>query len=138
MDPAQARSLQAQLDSEVTSMKSIQESISKLIPTRQKLLTQYNENTMVKKELDLCSDNDSVYKLTGPVLIKCDVSDAQSNINNRIKYFTNELERIDINEKSLLDQRNKQQEKIQNIQNAARHAYQQAVQSATKQQSVTA
>jgi prefoldin beta subunit len=141
MDQATALRLQASLDSEVTEMKNVQSKINELIPVRQKILTQLNENNMVKTELDLLSSSDdgnSVYKLIGPVLIKQDLDEAKQNVENRIKYFKGEIERMDKQEKEYMQQRTTQQSKIQKIQENARQLYQQAVSKATQQQQQSA
>ena len=44
-----------------------------------------NENMTVKKELDSLKEGQKVYKLVGPVLLRVDVEEAKSNVDNRIK-----------------------------------------------------
>ena len=56
---------------------------------------QYNqkkyENEQVKVELDLADDNDVVYKLVGPVLMKEDLSEARSTVEKRIEFINKEM-----------------------------------------------
>lgn len=80
--------------------------MNSLANKRSQLLTQLNENEMVKKvqptrlyygtqlfkqELDIVEEDANVYKMIGPVLIKQDKSEAQSNVGKRIEFINTEL-----------------------------------------------
>lgn len=56
-----------------------------------KLMSQYNENDMVLKELKLLEPEANCYKLTGPVLLKQDVDEAKSNVEKRLQYIGDEM-----------------------------------------------
>ena len=60
-------------------------------------LAQFNENTLVKGELDLLGDTDPVYKLVGPVLMKVDLDDAKENVAKRVEFIESEIKKIDAN-----------------------------------------
>lgn len=44
-----------------------------------------------QKELKLVKEDNSVYKLIGPVLVKQDIDEAKSNVEKRVDYIQNEL-----------------------------------------------
>lgn len=63
----------------------------KAVIKRQQLDGQLNENTSVKNELDMLKDDNEVYKLIGPVLIKQDREEAKQNVAKRMEYIVGEL-----------------------------------------------
>jgi len=79
--------------------------------TRQKL-----ENDMVLKELQVLSEDSAVYKKIGPCLIKQDMFEASSNVQKRIDYIMEELERLE-KQKTLYDKEHKEtSQQLQKIQ----------------------
>ena len=58
---------------------------------RQQFIAQINENGMVKQELDILEEDDAVFKLVGPILVKQDLADAKSNVEKRLEFINNEL-----------------------------------------------
>lgn len=62
-----------------------------MLSQRQQLDGQLNENIMVKKELDLLKEDNDVFKLIGPVLVKQDLYEAKQNVDKRMDYITTEL-----------------------------------------------
>lgn len=79
--------------------------------TRQKL-----ENDMVLKELQLLSVDSAVYKKIGPCLIRQDMFEATSNVQKRIDYIMEELERLE-KQKSIYDKEHKEtSQQLQKIQ----------------------
>ncbi|DAZ98990.1 TPA: hypothetical protein N0F65_011245, partial [Lagenidium giganteum] len=83
-----------QVDAEMARYRTLQEEVQVLATQRQQFAQQANENTMVKKELDLLDDDAKVYKLIGPVLLKQDVGEAKTNVNKRLEFINNELEKV--------------------------------------------
>jgi prefoldin beta subunit len=63
--------------------------------TKTNSLSQFNENTLVKGELDLLTDTDTVYKLVGPVLMSVDLMEAKENVSKRIEFIEGEIKKID-------------------------------------------
>lgn len=94
----------------------------KILSTRQQLDAQLNENEIVKKELDILKEENLVYKLVGPVLIKTDQTEAKQNVSKRIEYITKELKRIDDNLSGLDKKQDAHRENLQKLQ----HQFQQA------------
>eukprot|EP00056_Hartaetosiga_gracilis_P010616 m.158473 g.158473 ORF g.158473 m.158473 type:complete len:184 (-) comp13353_c1_seq1:1919-2470(-) len=68
---------------------------AQLISTREKLVTQLSENTMVKKELELVKDEDIVYKQTGPALVVQELAEAKGNVQKRLDYIEAEVKRYE-------------------------------------------
>ncbi|KAK1740916.1 prefoldin subunit [Skeletonema marinoi] len=63
----------------------------------QTLISQRNENEMVKEELEICekeSSDATIYKQVGPVLLKNDLSDATDTIEKRLELFRVRLKRL--------------------------------------------
>ena len=58
---------------------------------RQTLYSQLNENSMVKKELELLDGDAKVFKLIGPVLVKQDQEEALANVSKRVEFIEAEL-----------------------------------------------
>jgi len=52
-------------------------------------------SSLSPQELDLLEDENAVYKLMGPVMVKQELVDARMNVDNRLKYLHGELERIE-------------------------------------------
>merc|ERR1712221_10879 len=77
-----ASKVQEQLQKEIDAFQKIQKDLQKLVTGRQQLDVQYNENKVVKDELDLVEPDSNVYKLTGPILVKQDLSEAKLNLEN--------------------------------------------------------
>ncbi|EGV62550.1 hypothetical protein CANTEDRAFT_114996 [Yamadazyma tenuis ATCC 10573] len=72
-----------------------QTSLSELIGARQQLETQFQENKIVLQEFDHLNEDSKIYKLTGPVLMPQDFSEAKMNVNKRIEFIKGEIERAE-------------------------------------------
>jgi prefoldin beta subunit len=75
--------------------KELQADIQKLYTMKQTSLSQFNENTLVKGELDLLAEDDSVFKLVGPALMKVDLGEAISNVAKRLEFIESEITKLD-------------------------------------------
>lgn len=85
----------SEADEEYQKMQLIQKDIQQLAFSKQQTLAQFNENTLVKDELDLLTDQDTVYKLVGPALLKVDVEEAKGNVQKRLEFIEAEMKKID-------------------------------------------
>jgi len=83
------------VDEKLKQYKALQEDISKLFSNKQQALSQFNENTLVKGELDLLTDSNQVYKLVGPVLMSVELDESKSNVAKRLEFIETELKKID-------------------------------------------
>ncbi|KAG8448535.1 hypothetical protein GDO86_015577 [Hymenochirus boettgeri] len=88
-----AEKLQEKLQSEITKYQQLQKEISNSMSARQKLEAQITENNIVKEELALLDDSNTVFKLIGPVLVKQDLEEAKSTVDKRIQYINGEIKR---------------------------------------------
>jgi len=79
------------VDSEIASFQMLQSELQQLRSDQQVLLSQQNENEMVKQELCLLDDDTSVYKMVGPVLMSQPVDDAKSTVDKRLEFIGGEL-----------------------------------------------
>ncbi|KAG9472129.1 prefoldin subunit 6 [Eleutherodactylus coqui] len=103
-----AAQLQERLQAEVTKYQQVQKDISSSMSARQKLEAQLTENNIVKEELALLDDSNTVYKLIGPVLVKQDLEEAKSTVDKRLQYINGEVKRYEALLKDL-EQRSEQQ-----------------------------
>lgn len=83
------------IDAKYDVYKELQADIQKLYVMKQKSLSQFNENTLVKGELDLLSEEDPVFKLVGPALMKVDLGEAISNVSKRLEFIETEITKLD-------------------------------------------
>lgn len=83
------------IDAKYDVYKELQGDISKLYSLKQTSLSQFNENTLVKGELDLLSEGDSVFKLVGPALTKVDLGEAIGNVSKRLEFIESEITKLD-------------------------------------------
>ena len=116
--------IQEQLQKEIEAFQKLQKDLQKLVQGRQQLEAQHTENKIVKDELDLVEEGGNVYKLTGPVLIKQDLSEARMNVQKRIDYIQGEVKR---HEKSIKELQEKQEKKRETI-TKSQQQYQTAIQ----------
>ena len=49
----------------------------------------------MKKEFDLLEEESKIWKLTGPLLVKQDKSDARANVDKRLEFITAELAKVE-------------------------------------------
>ena len=87
--------LKSQLEKSVDEYRTYQKDVGKNYESRNVLLTQKEENEVVKKELSLLEEDGVVFKLVGPVLVKQDRSGAQENVEKRLEYIDGEITRAD-------------------------------------------
>jgi prefoldin beta subunit len=82
------------VDAEVAKFRELQEELEKLHTDVQLLGGQEAENEMVLQELDLISDDSSVYKMVGPVLIKQETEDSRQTVRKRLEFIRGEKEKL--------------------------------------------
>lgn len=72
-----------------------QNSLNELMAARSKLETQYQENKIVLEEFKNLNEDSKIYKLTGPVLLPQDYSEAKMNVDKRIEFIEDEIKRVE-------------------------------------------
>lgn len=100
--------------SALEELQGLQKKLQDLLQSRTTLETQYQENKIVKEELDTLDSSSNVYKLMGPVLLKQDKEEAEDNVSKRIDFITAEIEKI---EKSIKTT----QAKMQSLRSSLQH-----------------
>ncbi len=83
------------IDDKVAQWKGMDSDISALFSQKTQALAQFNENTMVKGELDLLEEGNSVYKLVGPMLMTIDLEEAKENVAKRVEFIETEISKLD-------------------------------------------
>ena len=84
-----------EMEVEAKKHQELNNEIQDLQKARQKQLSQLNENTMVKQELDLISGDAKVYKKIGPTLVKQDMQSAKDWVSKRIEFVENRIKAVD-------------------------------------------
>ncbi|KAI9058595.1 hypothetical protein FKP32DRAFT_1596888 [Trametes sanguinea] len=102
---ASPAALQEQLQAASADFQKIQAELATVVEARQKLEAQQSENELVKKEFAQLTDENTVYKLVGPVLVKQDQVEAKQNVDTRLDFIKSEIKRVegqlkDLGEKS--------------------------------------
>ncbi|KAJ1953755.1 Prefoldin subunit 6 [Linderina pennispora] len=83
------------LETETMAMQKMQKEYQTLVINRQQLDSQLQENELVDKEFKLMKDDARVYKLTGPVLLLQDKTEAATNVEKRLEFIRSEIKRVD-------------------------------------------
>jgi prefoldin beta subunit len=65
------------------------------------------------QELELLEDENKVYKLIGPALVRQDIPEATSNVSKRLEFIGGELKRLDDKLAALEDRANKRQQQLE-------------------------
>ncbi|KAJ8107747.1 hypothetical protein OPT61_g8654 [Boeremia exigua] len=108
------------------SYQSLQAELGTAVEARQKLESQQQENTTVKKEFDLLDDEANIYKQIGPVLLKQDKTEALMSVNGRLEFIDKEIRRFETQIKGIQDKSEKVKVEIIQIQNEAQQQQAQA------------
>ena len=76
-----------------------------LMNKKQAALAQFNENSLVKSELEMLGDDEKVFKLVGPLLLPIELDDATENVSKRLEFIERDIknteEQIDSSSKEL-------------------------------------
>ncbi len=78
----------------------------------------------------MLEDDNAVYKLMGPVMVKQELSDVKMNVSNRLKYLHGELERIEAEAKTIQEQQEKHQKNLVDMTNFIRRIQREAAEKA--------
>ncbi|KAF9731373.1 prefoldin subunit 6 [Paraphaeosphaeria minitans] len=123
--------------------QTLQGELSGAVEARQKLESQQQENTNVKKvrtntrcsrkkrkksalimaqEFDLLADDTNIYKQIGPVLLKQDKTEAVMSVSARLDFINKDIARIEKQIQDTQDKSEKLKMEIIQIQSAAQQA----------------
>ena len=83
-----------------TKYQKTQSELEDFILARQKLETQLQENKIVQEEFNSLKNDSKIYKLTGNVLLPVEASEANMNVQKRLEFINQEIERCENNIKT--------------------------------------
>ncbi|OIW26853.1 Prefoldin [Coniochaeta ligniaria NRRL 30616] len=69
--------------------------LQEAVDSRQRLEAQKTENLGVQKEFAKLKDDETIYKLIGPVLLKQEKAEAESTVNGRLEFIGKEISRLE-------------------------------------------
>ncbi|KAL6018720.1 Prefoldin subunit 6 [Candidozyma auris] len=72
-----------------------QNQIQELAAARSQLETQLQENKIVLDEFEELDEDAKIYKMTGPVLLPHDYTEAKLNVTKRIEFIEGEIKRVE-------------------------------------------
>lgn len=124
---AECKAIEKKIQAEVDQFKASQKDFSKLVQQRELLDGQLNENKSVLEELNLLKDDNQVYKLFGPVLVKQDLEESRQNVGKRMDYIKKELKRCNDQIEDFEKTQDKHRENIQKYQQKLQQQYQAVV-----------
>ncbi|CAL8577989.1 Prefoldin subunit 6 [Xanthoria parietina] len=86
---------QQRLQSLSEEYQNLQTDLQTQITSRQRLESQQQENLAVRKEFNILSDDSTIYKLIGPVLLKQEKTEAESAVDGRLDFIEKEIKRVE-------------------------------------------
>ncbi|KAK0382668.1 hypothetical protein NLU13_9974 [Sarocladium strictum] len=86
---------QALLQSLSEEYQRLQQDLQSSVASRQKLEGQRQENLGVQKEFDALQDDETIYKLVGPVLLKQEKFEAENTVKGRLDFIGSEITRYE-------------------------------------------
>ncbi|QPG94173.1 hypothetical protein C2857_005112 [Epichloe festucae Fl1] len=87
--------LQAKLQAMSEDYQKLQQELQDTVNSRQKLQSQQQENAGVFKEFEKLGDDETIYKLVGPVLLKQDKVEAEGTVKGRLDFIQGEVTRLE-------------------------------------------
>ncbi|GAO19212.1 uncharacterized protein UV8b_05150 [Ustilaginoidea virens] len=75
--------------------QKLQQDLQDIVDSRQKLQSQQQENAGVYKEFQNLGEDETIYKLMGPVLLKQDKVEAESTVKGRLDFIAGEITRLE-------------------------------------------
>lgn len=87
--------IQAMLQQLSEDYQKLQKELQDAVDSRQRLEAQKTENLGVQKEFSKLKDDETIYKLIGPVLLKQEKTDAESTVNGRLEFIGKEISRLE-------------------------------------------
>ncbi|KAK3186555.1 Prefoldin subunit 6 [Lecanicillium sp. MT-2017a] len=82
---------QARLQALSEEYQNLQQELQTHVSARQKLDGQRQENDGVQQEFNNLGDDETIYKLVGPVLLKQEKFEAENTVKGRLDYISNEM-----------------------------------------------
>ncbi|AEO59778.1 hypothetical protein MYCTH_2308301 [Thermothelomyces thermophilus ATCC 42464] len=111
--------VQAKLQALSEEFTKLQQELQEAVQSRQKLEAQKQENLGVQKEFSKLKDDETIYKLIGPVLLKQDRVEAESTVKGRLEFIEKEISRLESHIKETQGKMDKKKSEIIQIQASA-------------------
>ncbi|CEI70273.1 hypothetical protein FVEN_g1206 [Fusarium venenatum] len=115
---------QAQLQALSDDFQKLQGELQNAIESRQKLEGQKQENVGVKQEFERLQEGETIYKLSGPVLLKQDKFEAENTVKGRLDYIGSEINRLEDTIKETQGKLERKRSEIIQLQQSAQAAAQ--------------
>ncbi|KAG6354781.1 hypothetical protein INS49_003862 [Diaporthe citri] len=119
-----AETPQAKLQALSEEFTKLQTEMQTVVSSRQKLEAQRQENSGVKSEFGKLKDDEAIYKLVGPALLKQDKVEAESTVDGRLEFINKEITRQESQIKETQEKVERVKGDIIRIQTAAQSAAQ--------------
>ncbi|KAK4217491.1 Prefoldin [Rhypophila decipiens] len=114
--------LQARMQALSEEYTKLQNDLQDAVGSRQRLEAQQQENLGVQKEFQKLKDDETIYKLIGPVLLKQDRAEAESTVNGRLEFIGTEISRLETQIKETQAKIEKKKNEIIQLQTSAQAA----------------
>ncbi|UKZ67523.1 uncharacterized protein TrAtP1_008680 [Trichoderma atroviride] len=114
--------IQAKLQSLSEEYQKLQQDLQNTVASRQKLEGQRQENLGVQKEFENIGEDEVVYKLVGPVLLKQETFEAESTVKGRLDFIGGEITRLEGQIKETQENIEKKKTEIIQLQSSAQAA----------------
>ncbi|KAG6012089.1 hypothetical protein E4U43_007948 [Claviceps pusilla] len=111
--------VQAKLQALSEDYQKLQQELQDTVSSRQKLQSQQQENAGVFTEFEKLGDDETIYKLMGPVLLKQDKVEAESTVKGRLDFIQGEVTRLETQIKETQDKLEKKKSEILQVQASA-------------------
>ncbi|KAK7696837.1 Prefoldin subunit 6 [Diaporthe eres] len=122
-----AETAQAKLQALSEEFTKLQTEMQTVVSSRQKLEAQKQENSGVKSEFGKLKDDEAIYKLVGPALLKQDKVEAEGIVDGRLEFINKEITRQEAQIKETQEKVERVKGDIIRIQTAAQSAAQSKV-----------
>lgn len=119
-----AETAQAKLQALSEEFTKLQTEMQTVVSSRQKLEAQKQENSGVKSEFGKLKDDEAIYKLVGPALLKQDKVEAEGIVDGRLEFINKEITRQEAQIKETQEKVERVKGDIIRIQTAAQSAAQ--------------
>ncbi|OAA50807.1 Prefoldin [Beauveria brongniartii RCEF 3172] len=113
---------QARLQALSQDYQKLQQDLQSSVDSRQKLDGQRQENLSVQKEFETLAEDETIYKLSGPVLLKQEKFEAENTVKGRLDFIGNEMSRLETQIKETQSKIEKKRTEIIQVQTAAQQA----------------
>ncbi|EJP67447.1 prefoldin subunit [Beauveria bassiana ARSEF 2860] len=113
---------QARLQVLSEDYQKLQQDLQSSVDSRQKLDGQRQENLSVQKEFETLTEDETIYKLSGPVLLKQEKFEAENTVKGRLDFIGNEMSRLESQIKETQSKIEKKRTEIIQVQTAAQQA----------------